>query len=269
MNNKPKALIITGDGLNCEDETKYAFELAGAEPKLVHITNVLDRDYNINDAQMLAFIGGFANGDHLGAGTVQAMRFRYKLKDDLHKFIEDKKPIIAICNGFQTAVNMGILPGMDRDYRKRSVTLMTNDSGVFEDRWVYLKANPNSPCIWTRGISRLFVPVRHGEGKFYTQEDGLVDKLFKNQQVVLQYCDKDYGQTTMEYPLNPNGSLEAIAGICDETGTIFGLMPHPEAYLHAHNHPEWTYHKAIGKPLPKEGQGVKIFRNAVEYAKQM
>ncbi|MEA3514293.1 MAG: phosphoribosylformylglycinamidine synthase subunit PurQ [Nanoarchaeota archaeon] len=265
----PKALIITGDGLNCEDETKYAFNLAKAEPKLVHITNILDGDYKINDAQMLAFIGGFANGDHLGAGTVQAVRFRHKLWDDLQEFIEKKKPIIAICNGFQTAVNMGILPGIDQDYRKRSVTLMTNDSGVFEDRWVYLKANPDSPCIWTKGIKKLFAPVRHGEGKFYTHEEGMIDNLFENNQVVLQYAGRNFVRPTMDYPLNPNGSLESIAGICDETGTIFGLMPHPEAYLHAHNHPDWTYLKAIGKKLPKEGQGVKIFRNAVKYVKEM
>ena len=266
---KPKALIITGDGLNCEDETKYAFELAKAEPKLVHITNILDCDYNINDAQMLALIGGFTNGDHLGAGTVQAVRFRYKLRDDLQKFIEKKKPIIAICNGFQTAVNMGILPGINQDYRKRSVTLMANDSGVFEDRWVYLRANQDSPCIWTKGIKQLFVPVRHGEGKFYTPEEDVIDKLFENNQVVLQYTGKNFVRPTQDYPLNPNGSLESIAGVCDETGTIFGLMPHPEAYLHPHNHPDWTYHKAIGKKLPKEGQGVKIFKNAVKYVKEM
>jgi len=286
---KPKTLIITGYGLNCEDETAYTFELAGANPEKVHVTDILSGDKKLEDYQILAFIGGFCDGDHLGAGTVQASRFRHRLSDDLQKFIADEKLIIAICNGFQTAVKMGILPGLDNDYKTQKVTLTTNDSGVFEDRWVYMKVNTESPCIWTKGIEGLFLPVRHGEGKFFSQEKEfgyigvpiteyldkkvevdvnikpVIDMLVEANLVVCQYSDSDLNPT-MQYPANPNGSLESIAGICDPSGRIFGIMPHPEAYNSPYNHPFWTRLKTQGK-MPTEGEGVQIFRNAVEYLK--
>ncbi|MBA7667740.1 Phosphoribosylformylglycinamidine synthase subunit PurQ [subsurface metagenome] len=265
---KLKSLVITGDGLNCEEETREAYKIVEAEPYLIHITDFLDGNANINDYHILNFIGGFANGDHLGAGTVQAVRFRHKLREQLQEYIDSGKLVIGICNGFQTIIKMGILPGMDGDYTSRTATLMTNDSGKFEDRWVYLKANKDSPCIWTKGIDNLFIPVRHGEGKFFTLEDELISRLFNDEQIVLQYSDKSFENPTMEYPLNPNGSLNAIAGICDSTGRIFGLMPHPEAYLYPYNHPSWARDVSLGKKLQKEGQGVQVFRNAVEYVKQ-
>ena len=260
---KPKTLIITGYGLNCEDETNYVFELAGAKPEKVHVSEIIDRDKKLKDYQILALIGGFCDGDDLGAGTVQAARFRHTFSDDLQEFIADDKLIIAICNGFQTAVKMGILPGLDNDYRAKKVTLTTNDSGVFEDRWVYLKVNQKSPCVWTKGIDNLFLPVRHGEGKFFTQDEPLIEKLSEQNLVVCKYTGPDL-KATMEYPANPNGSLESIAGICDPSGRIFGLMPHPEAYHSPYNHPFWTRLKTEGR-LPKEGEGVQIFRNAVKY----
>ena len=272
---KAEVLIITGDGLNCEQETAYAFELAGLNPNLVHFTDLLDGDKSLSDYQILAFIGGFSNGDHLGAGTVQAARFKHKLGEDLSRFIQKRKPIIGICNGFQTIVKMGILPGRvpgfigdsGTDSWTRTATIMTNDSGKFEDRWVYLRLNPDSPCIWTNGIEKLFLPVRHGEGKFFMNEPDLISRLFMKAQVVAQYTDSRYSRPVMDYPLNPNGSLEAIAGICDETGAIFGLMPHPEAYLFPYNHPSWTRDTAPGKDLPPEGQGGAVFRNAADYLK--
>jgi phosphoribosylformylglycinamidine synthase len=260
---EPKALIITGYGLNCEDETEHVFQLAGAQPEKVHVSEIIAGDKKITDYQILAFIGGFCDGDHLGAGTVQASRFRHKLADDLAKFIDNGRLIIAICNGFQTAVKMGILPADDGDYRKKTATLTTNDSGIFEDRWVYLRVNTESPCIWTKSIERLYLPVRHGEGKFFTQDEFLLDRLFDKNLFVCQYADPDL-KPTMEYPANPNGSLEAIAGICDPSGRIFGLMPHPEAYWSPYNHPSWTRLKIEGK-MPEEGEGVQIFRNAVRY----
>lgn len=279
---RPKALIITGYGLNCEDETARAFELAGAQPEKVHIGEIIRREKSLTDYQMLALIGGFCDGDHLGAGTVQANRFRHSLSDDIQEFIgkENDGLVIAICNGFQTAVKMGILPGLTADgpkhpdYTARTATLTTNDSGQFVDRWVYLKFNGS--CIWTRNIDTMFLPVRHGEGKFFSQKkvslypelpdqpkEDLIEVLKKKGQIVCQYADPQFNPT-MEYPFNPNGSLESIAGICDPTGAIFGLMPHPEAYHSPFNHPFWTKLKAQGE-LPKEGEGIKIFRNAVEY----
>ncbi len=275
---KPKVLIITGDGLNCELETARAFELAGGTPDLVHIRDILDRSKKLAEFEILALIGGFSNGDHLGAGTVQASRFRHRLREDLQSFIAAGRPIIGICNGFQTLVKMGILPGgtsgsssekgadasaVSEPWR-RLATIAVNDSGRFEDRWVHLVLNRRSPCIWTRGLQRLFVPVRHGEGKFTMTDPLLLEQLVQKQQVVARYATAE-GEPTDEYPDNPNGSLKAIAGICDPSGLIFGLMPHPEAYLSPYNHPSWTRGAALGRQLPAEGQGLAVFRNAVHF----
>ena len=272
----PGVLIVTGDGLNCERETARAFSLAGADCDLVHIGDILGRVKRLADYDALAFIGGFSNGDHLGAGTVQASRFRHSLKEDLGRFIARRRPIIGICNGFQTLVKMGILPGAlpgalpggqaqaEADEWRRNATITANISGRFEDRWVHLTVNPASPCIWTRGLKRLFLPVRHGEGKFYMAEQAGLDSLESNNQVVARYADEE-GEATQHYPENPNGSQRAIAAVCDASGLIFGLMPHPEAYLSPYNHPSWTRDTALGRALPPEGDGLAIFRNAVAY----
>ena len=281
--------MITGDGLNCERETAQAFELAGAEAELVHISDILRGERRLNEFRILALIGGFSNGDHLGAGTVQAGRFRHRLREDLQRFIAGGRPIIGICNGFQTLVKMGILPGLARSSRdedpdsrgpapgpssrafepvlwERTATIMSNDSGRFEDRWVHVAVEPGSPCIWTAGLQRFFLPVRHGEGKFFVRDPGLLEQLTAKRQVVLRYCEPD-GTPTQRYPWNPNGSLGAVAGICDPSGAILGLMPHPEAFLSPYNHPSWTREAALGRRLPPEGQGVAIFRNAVDHVR--
>jgi phosphoribosylformylglycinamidine synthase len=143
------------------------------------------------------------------------------------------------------------------------VTLTHNDCGRFQDRWVYLKNNPASPSIFTRGIGKgIYLPMRHGEGKLVTESPDILDCLEKMNLAVLKYSDRDYTQPTMEFPLNPNGSDNAIAGLCDETGRLMGLMPHPEAYLHRTNHPRWTREE-----LPEEGAGIILFRNAADYVK--
>jgi phosphoribosylformylglycinamidine synthase subunit PurQ / glutaminase len=267
---RPRALIVTGDGLNCEEETAHAFLLGGAEPCLVHITDLLDREKRLGDYQVLAFIGGFSNGDHLGAGTVQACRFRHGLRDDLERFIESGRPIIGICNGFQTLVKMGVLPGPEGGERfRRTATIMENDSGRFEDRWVTLRVERSSPCVWTRGLETLFLPVRHGEGKFVAADEGRLARMRERGEVVMTYADPTGRKAVMEYPLNPNGSAGAVAGICDATGAVFGLMPHPEAHVHPCHHPAWIRETALGRPLPVEGPGAAVFRNGVRHAREV
>jgi phosphoribosylformylglycinamidine synthase len=257
---KPKALVLTGYGINCDYETQHAFNLVGADAKRVHINDIIDKIENLEDYQIIAFPGGFSFGDDISSGKVLANKLKFNIFDDLQKFIGDGKVIIGICNGFQSMVKLGILPAFERNYKKQVTTLTFNDSGRFEDRWVYLKINPKSRCIFTKNIDMLYLPVRHGEGKFVAKEIFL-QKLNKNNQVALWYVDEKGNLSG--YPWNPNGSLENIAGICDGTGRIFGLMPHPEAYLYMTNNPRWTREK-----LSEEGMGVKIFRNAVDFIKE-
>jgi phosphoribosylformylglycinamidine synthase len=256
----PKALILTGYGINCDYETQHAFNIVGAHAKRVHINDIIDKIENLEDYQIIAFPGGFSFGDDISSAKVLANKIKFNIFSDLQKFIDDGKVIIGICNGFQAMVKLGILPAFERNYKKQTTTLTFNDSGRFEDRWVYLKANSKSRCIFTKGIDTLYLPVRHGEGKFVTS-NAFLQKLNKNNQVAFRYVDEK--GNLGEYPWNPNGSLENIAGVCDETGRIFGLMPHPEAYLHRTNHPRWTREK-----LSEEGMGVKVFRNAVDFIKE-
>ena len=260
---KAKTLIITGFGLNCEVETKAAFDYCGAKSDLVHLNDILNAKTKIKDYHILAFIGGFSFGDHLGAGTVFANKVKYGLKEDIKEFIKDGKLIIGICNGFQTLTRLGLLPALNEEYfSEQSVALAWNDSGVFRDSWVNLKAEPDCPCIFTKGIDNIEVPIRHGEGKFVAKPE-ILDKIERDNLVALRYADSK-GKPTSEFPCNPNGSLNNIAGVCDPTGRVFGLMPHPEAYLSPYNHPNWIRQKESGI-LPKEGAGVAIFRNAVNY----
>ena len=263
---KVKTLIITGFGLNCEKETSTAFETAGSEVSLIHLNDLLETPEKLDDYQILAFIGGFSFGDHLGAGTVFANRVKFGLKVQLEEFIKAGKLIIGICNGFQTITRMGIVPAIGELF-EQEVALQHNDSGTFRDSWVTLKVNQDSPCVFTKGIDLMPVPIRHGEGKFVALNDEVLQKLEADGHVALRYADPVSGEATAEYPLNPNGSVNEIAGICDKTGRVFGLMPHPEAYLSPFNHPHWTHQKINGS-LPEEGLGLAIFRNAVEFAQK-
>lgn len=261
-----KTLVITGFGLNCEKETSVAFETAGSEVTRVHLNDLLEQTSILSEYHILAFIGGFSFGDHLGAGTVFSNRVKFGLKKELEEFIESGKLVIGICNGFQTMTRMGIVPAIDSLF-KQEVALQHNDSGVFRDSWVTLKANQDSPCVFTKGIDLLPVPIRHGEGKFMALNEDVLQELEAGGHVALRYADPVSGEASSEFPLNPNGSQNDIAGICDKTGRVFGLMPHPEAYLSPYNHPHWT-HQKINNHLPEEGMGMIIFRNAVSYCKE-
>ena len=269
MSNKPKVLVLTGFGLNCDHETAYAFELAGAAAQRVHINALVAKTTSLEAFQVLAFGGGFSWGDDHGAGVIQALRLKTNLGDQLLDFVAAGKLVIGICNGFQTLVNLGLLPGMDGDYTRRSVALTYNDCGNFRDQWVRVKINSDSPCVFTRGIDAIDLPVRHGEGKFYAADDTL-DRLVRDQLVTMQYAAADDRPANGVFPDNPNGSLRDIAGICDPTGRVFGLMPHPEAYNHITNHPDWTRRErqrrcAGAAENDRRGEGIRIFENAVAY----
>lgn len=256
---KVKILILYGYGINCDNETQYGFNLAGVETEKVHINQLISEEKRLKDFQILAIPGGFSFGDDIGAGKVLATKIKYNLAGEFSEFIKEKKLIIGICNGFQVLVKLGILPGFNRNYDKQEVTLTFNDSGRFEDRWVYLQINQKSPCIWTKGIETIYLPVRHGEGKFVSKNRLVREKLREANQIVAQYIDSK--GNLADYPWNPNGSEGNIAGICDETGRIFGLMPHPEAFLYHQNHPRWTREKI------QDGEGLKLFKNAVKFVK--
>jgi len=266
-----KALVLYGFGLNCDHETKFAFEKAGATGHRVHINDL--KNIQLENYQILAFSGGFSWGDDHGAGVLHAIRIITYLKEDIIRFLDNGKLIIGICNGFQVLVNMGLLPGID-NYNSRSVALTYNECGNFRDDWVNLSVNSKSLCVFTKDMEMLELPIRHGEGKFFT-DNNTAEKLIDNQQIVLQYANKDGKPANNKFPYNPNGSLYDIAGICDKTGRVFGLMPHPEAFNHITNHPGWTRQFEIEKRMNLNHenwfnsnnltQGIKIFKNAVDY----
>ena len=264
------ALILTGYGMNCDHETAHSFELAGAKAQRVHINSLVNGDVSLSDFQIVAFVGGFSWGDDHGAGVVQAIRMNTHLGEQIQAFMTGGNLIIGICNGFQTLVNMGLLPGGEHS-KERCVALVHNDGGNFRDDWVHLKINEKSPCVFTKNMDLVEYPIRHGEGKFYADAD-VLDELIKQNRVVLRYAKPDGSLAKGDFPYNPNGSLDDIAGICDVSGRVFGLMPHPEAFNHWVNHPTWTKQKEMAKRAGKmfgEGitPGIRLFKNAVEYFK--
>ncbi|MFO7962949.1 MAG: phosphoribosylformylglycinamidine synthase subunit PurQ [Desulfobacterales bacterium] len=264
-----RTLVLTGYGLNCDHETAYAAELAGSAATRVHINSLIDASIRLADFQILVFVGGFSWGDDHGAGVIQAVRMKTHLGDQLSEFIANGNLILGVCNGFQTLVNIGLLPGFDHDYQRRSVALTVNDIGNFRNDWVGLKVNASSPCVFTRHMSFLELPARHGEGKF-VGSDETVQRLFSQQQVVLQYATADGTPANGRFPENPNGSVFDIAGICDPTGRVFGLMPHPEAYNHFTNHPYWTRQRDVSERSGKRPEkdltpGIRMFKNGVDY----
>ncbi len=264
-------LILSGYGLNCDNETAHAFRLAGAKTRLVHINSLINGDARLEDFQIMVFIGGFSWADDHGAGVVQAVRLKTNIGEKILDFVDRGNLILGICNGFQALVNFGLLPGFNHDYTRRSLALTFNDCGNFRDQWVYLRTNPASACVFTRGIDTAEFPVRHGEGKFYADEDTLA-RLLEDNQVALQYARPDGNLAQGDFPYNPNGSLHDIAGICDPTGRIFGLMPHPEAYNHWTNHPDWTRNREKARRQNPSADdpltvGIRMLQNAVDYCR--
>jgi phosphoribosylformylglycinamidine synthase I len=262
------ALVLTGFGLNCDIETAYALKIAGARPERVHLNSLMGHENRLREFKIFVIGGGFSWGDDHGAGVIMAMRLKHCLKDALMEFVQRGGVVIGICNGFQVLVNLGLLPGFEPSRLKREVALINNDCGSFRDQWVTLRINSSSPCVLTKGIEIIELPVRHGEGKFYSEPE-VLRRLREGGQVIMRYADADGNPAGGEFPRNPNGSVDDIAGICDPTGRVVGLMPHPEAFNHWTNHPDWTYTKEIyrrrGEALPEEGAGIALFRNVVRY----
>jgi phosphoribosylformylglycinamidine synthase len=255
-----RVCVLFAAGTNCDQETAYAFRLVGAQPEVVHINQLKNRQRRLKDFEILAIPGGFSYGDYISSGRVLANELRHNLQDDLTDFHAAGKPILGICNGFQVLVKCGLLPAFDRLFEPQTVTLDTNDSCRYEDRWVCLGVE-DSPCIFTKGVeSPLYLPVAHAEGKFLASSPETLKRLDESRQIALRYTTPD-GEPA-EYPDNPNGSEQSVAGICDPSGRVFGLMPHPERFVRREQHPRW-HRERLTKP-----QGIAIFQNAVNHVRQ-
>ncbi|MBU0586568.1 phosphoribosylformylglycinamidine synthase subunit PurQ [Candidatus Micrarchaeota archaeon] len=257
---KAKAAVLYGYGINSDYETVYSIQAVGGTAERVHVHDIVNDPKLLEQYGMVVFPGGFAHGDDLGSGKVMANKFRFKLKENMLDFVNNGKLVLGICNGFQMIIKMGLVPYSDFEQR---ATLMANDSGKFEDRWVFMKMNQNSPCIFTKGIDMLMTAVRHGEGKLYA--DSLVLNDIVSKELVAATYVNERGEIA-GYPYNPNGSLLNIAGICNPKGTVFGLMPHPEVHNCVVNNPYWTHIKDDVRDW--RGSGLKIFDNAVRYLEE-
>ncbi len=253
---KVRTLILRAPGTNCDAETAFAFQQAGAVTTLVHINQLIRHEHHLTDYQIMVVPGGFTYSDDISAGKVLANELKLKLSEDIQRFVENGGLILGICNGFQVLVKAGILPGEGSG--EPLLTLSPNDSGRFECRWVHLEVNRESPCVFTRGIDRMYLPVAHGEGKIVVTPEAL-----PRLNVVTRYTDAR-GNTDAGYPHNPNGSVADIAGICDTSGRIFALMPHPERHIRGTQHPRWTR-----QGIKQDGDGLKVFVNAVRWAQSL
>ncbi len=261
---KPSVCILRSDGTNCDEELYYAFEKFGSSPEFVQINELRNKSKKLNNFQILALPGGFSYGDDLASGKVLAVELISFFKNDLLEFVNKNGIIVGICNGFQTLVRTGLLPynnlgGMD-------VTLAQNESGRFECRWVKIKTE-NSKCQFLPLGIIMDIAVNHGEGKFYA-DTKLIEKIESDNLVIARYIDAERSQT-QQYPDNPNGSINAIAGITDPTGRIIGLMPHPEKFIEITQHPNWRRQKFLpaGRQVT-EPHGAIFFKNLVKFAKQ-
>jgi phosphoribosylformylglycinamidine synthase len=254
-----KAMVLRTAGTNCDHETVYALETAGAAGERVHVNHLAKNPKMLDEYAILAIPGGFSYGDDVAAGKILAVELISRLGDALRKFVQRGGLVIGICNGFQVLVKTGLLPGAGLE--AGSCTLTDNDCRRYYDGWVYLKCLP-SASLFTLGTGEVIrLPVAHAEGKFVTKDKQSLDVITTGGRVALQYCDA-FGRSSQEFPANPNGSQMAIAGICDDTGQVLGMMPHPERFVFGRQGPDWTR----GEHPPDEGDGLAIFRNAVRAA---
>ena len=239
-----KALILRAPGINCDRETAYACRLVGFEAELVHINHLIKAPERLLDYDFLVIPGGFSYGDHLGAGAMLATVLRHRFLGELQEFVDDGRPVLAICNGFQILARLGLLG---------NVSLVTNASGLFECRWVRLRVE-TSHCLFLQGMERLDLPVAHGQGRVVVPKEELALLL---ERAPLRYCE------------NPNGSVADIAGVCNPAGNVFGLMPHPERYLTPQHHPAGSSNPVGRKSAGSPPLGLTLFQNAVRYVREV
>jgi len=260
-----KALIMSGFGINSEMETKEVLARAGMDADIVHINDLIAGRKRLTEYRLLVFPGGFSYGDDTGAGNAYANRVRNNLWDDLLEFLDGDNLVLGICNGFQILANLGLVPAFDKHYT-RDIALMPNRGGRLECRFVSLK--PVADNLWTKGIERLYCPVAHGEGNLSCTPETLL-RLNRQKMIAFTYCKDDLTPAYGEYPWNPNGSVEDIAGITSADGKVLGLMPHPERAMEFVNLYDWPLMKEKmrrnGVPVPAESMNMHLFRNAVGY----
>ena len=245
-----KAIVIKTAGTNCDYESVHALKYVGFEVDLVHINELIRKEKKVSDYNFVMFPGGFADGDYLGASKVLTNKVLYRLNNDLPEFVSNGGLVLGVCNGFQLLLKTGLLPGFEGNYKEQKATLTFNPSGHLIDTWINLKS-ANSKSIFTKGIESIYCPLASGENRFYVSDKKVLEKLYENKQVAFKYEN------------DPTGSMDSIAGICDESGRVLGVMPHPERNFYSLNDPRSTRIK-----LPKEGEGVQLFRNAFEYFKK-
>jgi phosphoribosylformylglycinamidine synthase subunit PurQ / glutaminase len=253
------AIVLRAAGINCDMETQYALEMAGAKAQRIHINRIIENNSLLDEFQILVFPGGFSYGDDVAAGKILANQIIHHLYEPLQKFIKSGKLVLGICNGFQVLVKAGILPGGDISGNSQQVTITNNDSGKFEARWVRLEP-VSLRCVFIQQGQRIELPIAHGEGKVVTKDTQTLEQLKSGDYIAFRYVDETGKEGS--YPVNPNGSIDSIAGLTDATGRVLGLMPHPERFIRPTAHPRWS---RLKEPLC---DGMTIFKNAVKYARE-
>lgn len=254
---RPRVLIVRAPGTNCDKETEFAFEQAGGAPVPVHINRLLENPNLLLEFEILCIPGGFSYGDDIAAGRILANQIRHHLAETLGEFRDAGKLILGICNGFQVLMKSGMLLPASPDGQPIA-TLTDNDSGKFEDRWVHLAVS-TANCVFLSDIESMYLPIAHAEGKFVGRDAQTIEQLERDGQLALRYTTGN-GNGEVDYPANPNGSMQNVAAVCDQSGRVFGLMPHPERHIDPTQHPRWT--RGEGQHI---GDGLKVFENAVEY----
>jgi phosphoribosylformylglycinamidine synthase len=255
---QPRVLILRAPGANCDEETAFAFERAGAIAERLHVQALLDTPRRLSEFQILCIPGGFSYGDDIAAGRILGNQLRHHLHEQIAHFKSAGKLILGICNGFQILLKSGVLLPMDGQFNAMA-TLAWNASGKFEDRWVPLHVT-SAKSVFFSGIERLYLPVAHAEGRFVPQSAAALAQLTEAGQIVLRYGTPAKASNAVAYPDNPNGSIGDVAAVCDETGRVCGLMPHPERHIDPTQHPR--FHR---QPTGAAGEGLRVFQNAVGY----